>query len=88
MIFYEVQGTHQPDDMTVSDLKELLSKFPDDMKVCIPRDEGGYDNLHGSRIFNLLKNVNTEHYYGKHDHISSVCDPNEYESEQMLVLLR
>lgn len=78
----------QPNDITVGDLLQILIKFPEDLVICIPGYEGGFSPLHTARLETLLKNVNDEWYYGSHDTVDSVSDPESYEKEQFLILTK
>ena len=78
----------QADEMTAGNLIQMLLHFDPDKVVCMPRYEGGYEPLKGVRKETLLKNVNCEWYYGPHDSIDSVCDPDSYTKEEFLILTK
>lgn len=78
----------QPNDMKVSDLIQILSQYDPETVLVIPGYEGGFSPLHTARLETLLKNVNDEWYYGSHDTVDSVSDPESYEKEQFLILTK
>ena len=77
----------QTDDLTIQDLIGLLSTYPPDWKPAIRGYEGGYKTLHTVKPKELLLNVNDEWYYGKHDDIDSVPNPENYQKETFLLLI-
>lgn len=79
---------NQVDEMTVSDLIELLAKYPPDLRVVYPNPEGGFHPIHNLKPMPLALNVNDEYWYGKHDYPNSV-DPlagKTYQQELCLVI--
>ena len=76
----------QTDDLTVEDLITLLQTYPQDWRVAISGYEGGYKTLHTTQPTELLLNVNDEWYYGPHDDLDSVPDPESYQKETFLIL--
>lgn len=57
--------------MTVKELKEYLSKFPDDLRVMERGYEGGYNDITGGEQKKIALDVNNEWYYGSHEDASS-----------------
>ena len=53
--------------MTVKELKEYLSNFPDDLRVMIHGYEGGYNDLTGGKQRKIALDVNKAWYYGSHE---------------------
>lgn len=53
--------------MKVSELKDLLGKYPDDMTIVIDGYEGGYNDLTLTKQISILLNVYAEDYMGQHD---------------------
>ena len=55
--------------MTVAELRELLTNYPQGMPVMIDGYEGGYDDVAANRIAarEVRLDVNPEWYYGRHD---------------------
>ena len=53
--------------MTVKELIDELSKYPEDMRVLVNGYEGGFDDVSSIKegVFNA--NFYTEWYYGKHE---------------------
>lgn len=78
----------QPNDLKVSDLIQILSQYDPDTIICIPGYEGGFSPIHGVKKTELLKDVNDEWYYGPHDYIHSVHDPESYQKETFLIILK
>ena len=78
----------QPNDLKVSDLIQILSQYDPDTILCIPGYEGGFSPIHGVAKKELLKDVNYEWYYGPHDYINSVHNPEYYQKETFLIILK
>ena len=78
----------QPNDMKVSDLIQILSQYDPETVLVIPGYEGGFSPIHGVTKKELLKDVNDEWYYGPHDYIHSVHDPESYQKETFLLILK
>lgn len=77
------------ESLTVEDLIIALQEFPRDMKVVVHGYEGGYSEIsENPKQVELLKNVNSEWYYGNHDHIDSVSDPENYQKETFILISR
>jgi hypothetical protein len=53
--------------MKVKELKEYLSKFPDDLRVMEYGYEGGYKDILEGEVKKIALEVNSEWYYGPHE---------------------
>ena len=53
--------------MTVKNLIEELSKYPEDMRVFVSGYEGGFDDVSVIKEGVFSENVYTDWYYGKHE---------------------
>jgi hypothetical protein len=75
--------------MTVRELIEKLSVLPQDLEVVAPGYEGGYHTIkHDPSHKTMLKNVNTEWYYGEHEESSEYEDtrfPNAEKFEAICI---
>lgn len=83
----DLKVTIQTDEMTVSDLIELLSKYPPDLRLVYPNQEGGFHPIHGLRPEILALNVNDEWWYGKHDYPEAVNRDELASKQQELCLM-
>ena len=72
--------------LTVSDLITALSTLPPDLEVLIPGYEGGFSPIAAIKQDTLLTNVNNEWYYGPHDELDSVSDPDSYKKQDFIIL--
>ena len=63
--------------MTVAELIEALSKLPPDMRVVTRGYEGGYDDIGGIGKLDLLIDVDTDWFWGRHDVPSMGQSPDE-----------
>lgn len=85
---YSVNSTTQSNPMTVSDLMENLRAYPPDWPVVIPGYEGGFAEIHGLIQTELLRDVNSEWYYGAHDRPDSVSNPQDYKKFTALLITK
>ena len=58
--------------MTVKELIEKLQTLDQEMPVFINGYEGGYDDLTDLTNIEVVKNVNTQWYYGSHEKIDDL----------------
>ena len=58
--------------MTVKELIEKLQTLDQEMPVFINGYEGGYDDLTDLANIEVVKNVNTQWYYGSHEKIDDL----------------
>jgi hypothetical protein len=58
--------------MTVKELIEKLQTLDQEMPVFINGYEGGYDDLTDLANIEVVKDVNTQWYYGSHEKISDL----------------
>ena len=58
--------------MTVKELIEKLKTLDQEMPVFINGYEGGYDDLTDLANIEVVKNVNTQWYYGSHEKIDDL----------------
>lgn len=80
------ESIHQPSDITAADLIQMLLAYDPETVILIPGYEGGFKPIHTVKKETLLKDVNKEWYYGQHDTVDSVCDPESYQKETFLIL--
>ncbi len=66
--------------MTVKELKEVLSKYPDDMGIVISRYEYGVDDLDDIEEVQIFRNVWSGDYGGSHE-IVDETDDYDYHDE-------
>lgn len=58
--------------MKVKDLITMISRYPDDMEVCVAGYEGGYSDVCNIEEANLALNYNPDvYYYGPHERVNS-----------------
>mgnify|MGYP003346541971 CR=1 FL=1 len=53
--------------MTKKELIEMLSQYPDDMRVVVSGYEGGYNDITECEEFELVLNYNTSRCFGAHE---------------------
>lgn len=74
--------------MLVEDLIQKLLYLPPDLEVLVPGYEGGFSPIKDVRQDTLLTDVNSEWYYGPHDVINSVADPENYAKKDFIILFK
>jgi len=52
--------------MTVGELKDILSKLPDGVKVCVDGYEDGYDDVSDVNMTSIHKDPSPESWEGKY----------------------
>lgn len=75
--------------MTVKQLIEVLQKVDDqDMRIMVGGYEGGFNDLETSanNIQNMMLDVNTEWYYGKHEIVDTIDDLDNYQIIRAIIL--
>ena len=83
------ESVTQTTELTVSELIEILQQFPPDALACVQGYEGGFTGVKQIECKELLLKVNDEwHYYGPHDDIDSVCDPETYQKRLAVIITR
>ncbi len=58
--------------MTKKELIEMLSQYPDDMRIVIDGYEGGYKDITECEEFELVLNYHTAWYYGAHETVDGL----------------
>ena len=73
--------------MKIKELKELLNQYDENYCVVVDGYEGGYDDLlkNGIYTIDIVRNVNSESFYGNHDIPPRNCDKKK---ETVLLLSR
>jgi hypothetical protein len=66
--------------MTVKEFIQFLKKQDRSKRLVISGYEGGYDDVESMQDIDLVLNVNTAWYYGKHDTPDSSSDDRDIES--------
>jgi hypothetical protein len=73
--------------MTIQELIEELSKYESSTEVIVSGYEGGYNTVCGTDIIQIVKNVNTEWYYGAHEEVGMYRTDNSTEPSVPAVLI-
>lgn len=71
--------------MIVKELKEKLSKYPDDMSIVIDGYEGGVDDMDRIKEVEIVRNVRHSDYEGPHDILIGVCDSNKNKPHDLVL---
>lgn len=71
--------------MTVKELQEELSKYPDDMEIVIDGYEGGVDDMGCIKEIEIVRDVCSSDYFGPHEIVMGSFD--DYEDQQRYSVL-